>query len=261
MYGGLIRITATADMGDDLQAMIPHMLKKTAKKLITVPFTPVLPSRKMQLFLTLDKSNVTIPQIEANISKGLLLNNFPYFELFNNAKPLSKNKAEYATGNNQITISSVGKTLYTASLNSSLNHLTQMISGNPLHSTCIIESERIKSFDNFEYNFRRGNCEFVVVAENSAQPSILVTTKNSELKQFVTVFIRKEKYELVLIKAKNTIALLINGAKEDIRRNENDLFENRHIHITKDEKGVHQVKMLPFRVDILLDGSKLEVIL
>ena len=259
MYGGLIRITATADIGDEHEAMLPHLLKKTAKKLLTVPFTPVLPNRKIQLSLTLDKSNVVIPQIEANIAKDLFLNKLPYFELFSSAKPLSKNETEYVTLNNQITISSEGKTIYTASLNSSLNHLTQILLANPVHSNCIIESECIKSFDNVEYNLHRDNCEFVVVAENSPQPNILITTKNSEVKQFVTVFIMKEKYELFLIKGKNILTLLINGVEQDIRRNADDLFENRHIHMTKNENGVNQMKILHFGIDILLDGSKLEV--
>ena len=132
-----------------------------------------------------------------------------------------------------------------------------MISDNPVQSTCIIASERIKSFDNVEYDFHRDNCEFVVVAENSPQPNILITTKYSEVKQFVTVFIMKEKYELVLSKGKHIITLLINGEEQDIRRNAYDLFENRQIHMTKNENGVHQMKIWHFGIDILLDGSKL----
>ena len=83
---------------------------------------------------------------------------------------------------------------------SQFSRLLQKITKLGAPSSCVIENNRVVTFDNVEYDYNMRECEHVIFKECSAQPRVTVSVKKGATYQLVKAKIGDDSYEMKISK-------------------------------------------------------------
>ena len=73
---------------------------------------------------------------------------------------------------------------------SMLTKMVNMYMGSSFQGQCSVQSNRVTTFDQVEYNYSMNDCEHVVVIEKSQRPGLLVTVKTNHTDYQVHLHVR-----------------------------------------------------------------------
>jgi hypothetical protein len=98
-------------------------------------------------------------------------------------------------------------------------------------SSCVLESGKVQSFDQKEYDFSINDCEHVVFTESSTRPRVVVSTKQTPEKQQVIMVVDGHKYEVEIKKQsrysrENKATIRVNGEEKQLASLEQQQQQN-----------------------------------
>merc|ERR1719228_1864327 len=135
-----------------------------------------------------------------------------------------------------------------------------------LPQTCVVEGDKVQTFDNLTYSYPLNDCDHVLVKDISERPRILVTAKKTPVLHIVKVVIDGNKYELELVKASRGSRSQAGKVKvnDEIKQGELKgklmIFEDRDNLITKYEDGVFEIYSAMYGMTIRADSMSTQVV-
>jgi len=153
---------------------------------------------------------------------------------------------------------------------SQLTRLMQKLSRHGLPSRCVVENNRVKSFDEVKYDYNMGECEHVVFKECTANPRVEVSVKKGAAHQIVKAVIDGEAYHIKLLKHGRGLSsfsaeVTYNGesrllTSSRLFQEDSVLVPNNHIQVRMFEDGVVEFHCSKYGVTVYADVAAVEVV-
>merc|ERR1712002_25612 len=144
--------------------------------------------------------------------------------------------------------------------------IVKKISQNAAPSTCVVEGNKVQTFDRFVYDYAVNDCEHVLVKDATEAPRILVTVRKTPALHIVKAVIDGNKYELELVKAARGARsqagkVKVNDQiKQGVQKGKFVIFDDKYNQITKYEDGVFEIQSLKYGMKIRSDSMSTQVI-
>merc|ERR1712002_1158663 len=138
--------------------------------------------------------------------------------------------------------------------------IVKKISQNAAPSTCVVEGNKVQTFDRFVYDYAVNDCEHVLVKDATEAPRILVTARKTPALHIVKAVIDGNKYELELVKAARGARsqagkVKVNDQiKQGVQKGKLVVFEDEVNKIVKYADGVFEIHAIRHRLMILAIG-------
>jgi len=145
-------------------------------------------------------------------------------------------------------------------------HLVKKVTQHGAPSTCVVEGNKVETFDRIVYDYALNDCEHVIFKDCTEAPKILVTVKKTPALHIVKAVIDDKKYELELVKASRGSRSQAGKVKvnDEIKQGELKgklmIFEDRDNLITKYEDGVFEIYSAMYGMTIRADSMSTQVV-
>jgi len=143
--------------------------------------------------------------------------------------------------------------------------IVKKISQNAAPSTCVVEGNKVQTFDRVVYDYAVNDCEHVLVKDATEAPRILVTVRKTPALHIVKAVIDGNKYELELVKAARGARsqagkVKVNDQiKQGVQKGKLVVFEDEVNKIVKYADGVFEIHAIRHGLMIRADSMSAQV--
>merc|ERR1719187_2061882 len=122
-------------------------------------------------------------------------------------------------------------------------HLLKKFTQNGAPSRCVVEGNKVQTFDKVVYDYTMNDCEHVIFKDCTDAPKVMVAVQKTPAMHIVKAVIDDNKYELELVKATRGLhKVKVNGQiKQGVQQGKLVIFEDKDNLITKFEDGVFEI--------------------
>jgi len=144
-------------------------------------------------------------------------------------------------------------------------HLVKKLSQHAAPSTCVVEGNKVQTFDRVVYDYAVNDCEHVLVKDATEAPRILVTVRKTPALHIVKAVIDGNKYELELVKAARGARsqagkVKVNDQiKQGVQKGKLVVFEDEVNKIVKYADGVFEIHAIRHGLMIRADSMSAQV--
>ena len=185
---------------------------------------------------------------------------------------LNGNGSEIVMKNIRIPSQVRGYIPYKDYLSGSEKLLYKMTSGNA-PSSCSIEKDFVKTFDNVEYEYGLNTCEHVVFKDCTESSRVEVTAQKMSSSKKIKVTIDNHVYEVEIPNQETAASIKVNGkpksyvtrSEEEKKRNsefialEKNFYEDVNTYVTSYEDGVYAIVSKLYGLSVYADKDSIEV--
>jgi len=185
---------------------------------------------------------------------------------------LNGNGSEIVMKNIRIPSQVRGYLPYKDYLSGSEKLLYKMTSGNA-PSSCSIEKDYVKTFDNVEYEYGLNTCEHVVFKDCTESSRVEVTAQKMSSSKKIKVTIDNHVYEVEIPNQETAASIKVNGkpksyvtrSEEEKKRNsefialEKNYYEDVNTYVTSYEDGVYAIVSKLYGLSVYADKDSIEV--